>query len=66
MSTNPPHADLPAEDIDLLALVERLVLFLRKNKWTFLIAILLGLAFGFATWLKLPKVYKSRLVLQST
>jgi hypothetical protein len=55
----------PSEDIDLLLLVERTILFFRKFKWLFLIAILAGLASGYSIYRSLPKVYKSRLIAHS-
>ena len=56
---------LPAEDIDLLALTQRIILFFRKYKWLFLVSAIVGLAFGYLTYLQMPKVYKSRLILHS-
>ena len=56
---------LPAEDIDLLALTQRIILFFRKYKWLFLVSAIMGLAFGYLTYLQMPKVYKSRLILHS-
>lgn len=55
----------PPEDIDLLALIQRTVIFFQKYKWLFLGATILGLAFGYITYLQMPKVYKSRLILHS-
>ena len=65
MNTTTGKNTLPSEDIDLLSLIERIVLFLRKYKWTYLVAILVGTGLGFATYLQKPKVYKSRLILHS-
>lgn len=65
MSDNKSGNSLPPEDIDLLVLIERTVLFFRKYLWLFVIAAFLGLGFGFLNWLRLPKVYKSRLILHS-
>jgi hypothetical protein len=65
MSTIIPNSSIPPEDIDLLVLAERTILFFRKYKWIFFLAIILGLGFGFLTWSRLPKVYKSRLILHS-
>lgn len=53
------------EDIDLLLLVERSILFFRKYYKIFIISIIIGLGLGYFTWLRLPTVYKSRLVLHS-
>lgn len=66
MSTNTSNSHSSREDnIDLLVLVERTVLFFRKYKWIFLIAIVLGLTAGYLNYLRLPKVYKSRMIARS-
>lgn len=65
MSGNPKSRSLQTDDIDLLLLLERSILFFKKYKWIFLIAILLGLLLGFLRYRSLPNVYKSRLVLHS-
>lgn len=65
MSTTTTNSGNSPDDIDLLVLLERILLFFRKYKWIFLFAVVLGLAFGYLTWSKLPKVYKSRMVLHS-
>lgn len=54
-----------ADDIDLIALLERCLLFFQKNKWIFLVAGLLGLIAGYLNYLSLPVVYKSRMIIQS-
>jgi len=64
MSTT-TNTTIPQDDIDLLALIERMILFFRKYKWIFLVAIILGLGLGYLNWLRLPKVYKSRMILHS-
>ena len=53
------------DEIDLLALLERSILFFKKYKWIFLAAILLGLLLGFLRYRSLPRLYKSRLILHS-
>jgi hypothetical protein len=53
------------DDIDLLLLAERALLFFRKFRWIFIGAIVLGLAAGYLFYSLLPKVYKSRLVVHS-
>ena len=55
----------PAEDIDLLLLIERAVLFFRRYKWIFIGAIALGIASGIFIYSSLPKIYKSRLIAHS-
>ncbi|HET9429633.1 MAG TPA: hypothetical protein VFO70_00590, partial [Chitinophagaceae bacterium] len=54
-----------SEDIDLLVLAGRAILFFRNYRWIFLAAIVLGLGFGYLAYLQQPKVYKSRLILHS-
>jgi hypothetical protein len=53
------------DDIDLFRLLERSILFFKKYKWIFGVALILGLASGTFTYSRLPKVYKSRMVIQS-
>jgi len=55
----------PAEDIDLLLLIERAVLFFRRYKWIFIGALVLGIASGIFIYSSLPKIYKSRLIAHS-
>ncbi len=55
----------PSEDIDILLLIERIILFFRKYKWVFIIAIIAGLASGIFSYRSLPYVYKSRLIAHS-
>jgi hypothetical protein len=66
MTTKPSRNDLPAEDIDLLILLERMFLYFRKYKWIYLLSILICTGLALATWSRLPKVYKSRLIVQSS
>ncbi len=65
MSGNPKSLSFPSDDIDLLVLLERSILFFKKYKWVFITAIVLGLLLGFLRYRSLPNVYKSRLILQS-
>jgi hypothetical protein len=65
MSERTTRTDIPPEDIDLLALTERSIIFFRKYYKVFIISIVVGLGLGFLTWLRLPTVYKSRLVIHS-
>jgi hypothetical protein len=66
MSTTNTNSSIPSEDIDLLVLLERTVLFFRRYKWIFLLALVLGLASGYLTWQRLPRIYKSRMVLHAS
>jgi hypothetical protein len=65
MSDDTKKAELRQDDIDLIALLERSISFIKKNKWTFLSAILVGLLLGFWRYRSLPVVYKSRMVIHS-
>lgn len=53
------------DDIDLLLVIERLLLFLKKNKWIYITAIVLGIATGIFFYVSIPKTYKSRMVVHS-
>lgn len=53
------------EDIDLLLLVERFLLFVKKFAWLFLVAVVLGLTAGYLFYRSIPKTYQSRLVVHS-
>ena len=53
------------DDIDLLLLVERVMLFFRRYFWIFLVAAILGLAVGCFMYKSLPNIYRSRLVVHS-
>ena len=66
MSGDQNKTNIQPDDVDLIALLERSILFFKKYKWIFLAAILLGLLLGFLRYRSLPAVYKSRLILQST
>ena len=65
MNANSHNPGIPPDDIDLLALIERSVLFFRKFRWLFFIAVIAGLLAGFLTWRVLPTVYKSRMIVHS-
>src|SRR5688572_33423109 len=54
------------DDIDLLAFLERSILFFRRNRWIFLAGIMLGLLLGFLKFASLPTIYKSRMILASS
>ncbi|MGZ8553386.1 MAG: hypothetical protein ACXWV8_08270 [Chitinophagaceae bacterium] len=53
------------DDIDLIVLLERAISFLKKYKWLFVAAIIIGLLAGYTRYRSLPVYYKSRLILQS-
>src|ERR1043166_8052602 len=54
-----------SENIDLLLLIERTILFFKRNKWTFIICALLGIGLGVWSYIRIPNTYKSRLILHS-
>jgi hypothetical protein len=54
-----------SDDIDIIGLIERIILFFRKYKWVFIVALVAGLATGFYTYSSQPKIYKSRLIAHS-
>jgi prefoldin subunit 5 len=53
------------EDIDLLLLIERAILFFSRYKWVYIIATAAGLALGSYFYFSLSKIYQSRLVIHS-
>ena len=55
-----------SDDIDLLALLERSIIFFRRNKWIFLTGIMVGLLLGLLKYATLPTVYKSKMILSSS
>ncbi|MCX6319063.1 MAG: hypothetical protein NTW29_17430 [Bacteroidetes bacterium] len=65
MQPGPSVQNERSEDIDLLHLVERALLFFRRFKWVFVGALLAGLVAGFAFYKKIPNTYRSRMVLHS-
>lgn len=65
MHTGGPVNGEKTEDIDLLILVERALLFFRRFRWVFIAAIILGLTVGYTFYRIIPKTYQSRMVLHS-
>ena len=66
MSGDSKELSNQADDIDLIALVARMISFLKTNKWIFLVAtIVTGLLLGYLRYRSLPTVYKSRLIIHS-
>ena len=66
MSGDTKKPELRDDDIDLIALLERVISFFKKYKWIFIAAIIVGLLTGFLRYRTLPPIYKSKLILQST
>ena len=65
MNQAPKHNNSASDDIDLLLLIERFLLFFKRYKWVFLISMILGLASGFVMYRFLPNIYRSRVVVHS-
>lgn len=65
MNADAKNEAVPSEDIDLLLLVERSILFFRKFRWVFIISILLGISAGLYFFYSIPKTYKSRMIVHS-
>src|SRR5882762_2835204 len=65
MSAETKKLNTTPDDIDLLLLIERVLLFFRKYKWIFVIAVVLGLLAGTVMYRILPNIYRSRLILHS-
>jgi hypothetical protein len=65
MNADEQNLKTSSEDIDLLVLLERGILFLSRYKWVFIIAATAGLGLGLFFYLSLPKVYQSRLIVHS-
>ncbi|MGC4036812.1 MAG: hypothetical protein QM764_12705 [Chitinophagaceae bacterium] len=54
-----------SDDIDLLLLIEKIVLFFKKFIWVFVVAIIVGISTGYYFYRLQPKVYTSRLIAHS-
>lgn len=54
-----------SEDIDLLLLIERGILYFKRYAWAFTIAITFGLLLGIFFYRSLPTVYTSRMIVHS-
>jgi hypothetical protein len=51
-----------SDDIDLLSLVERSILFFKKYALVFILAAIVGIALGIMSYRKVPILYQSRLI----
>ncbi len=65
MNQDSRSSNSASDDIDLLILIERVLLFFTRYKWIFIISIVLGLASGFFMYQNLPKIYRSTMVVHS-
>jgi hypothetical protein len=66
MKAHKPQQDHPSDDIDLINLLERMILFLRRYRTVFIIAIIVGVLLGVLGYSLSPNLYKSRIILHST
>jgi hypothetical protein len=65
MSESSKNTNTPPDDIDLLLLIEKVLIFFKKYKWIFITAIALGIVSGISVYRLLPKTYKSRMIVHS-
>lgn len=65
MSDLKPNKPGGSDDIDLVVLLDRVILYFRRFLWRYIIAVLVGIALGIAAWRALPPVYESRMILHS-
>ena len=54
------------DEIDLLNLVERSISFFRRYRWLFIIALILGLLFGFLFYRAIPTTYRSSMLVHTS
>jgi hypothetical protein len=66
MTSEKPTPSTPSDDIDLVGLLERVYLFFRRFRNTFIIAIIAGIALGCTLYFLSPKQYQSKLILHSS
>jgi uncharacterized protein involved in exopolysaccharide biosynthesis len=66
MPADKPRQNNSSEDIDLINLLERAVLFFRRYRKLFIIAVIAGILLGSAGYFLSPKIYKSRAILHTS
>jgi len=64
MSSNEKKTYQEPDEIDLLLLLERVIIFFKKYKWLFAAAAAAGLLLGYIKYTSIPEVYKSRMVIR--
>ena len=62
MGEDKPQSTTTSEDIDLIILLERAVLYFRKFKWAYIIAIAAGISLGVFAYVTSSRLYKSRMI----
>src|SRR5215467_8144923 len=66
MTTEKPTPSTSSDDIDLVGLLERVYLFFRRFRKTFIIAIVAGIGLGCTLYFLSSKQYQSKLILHSS
>jgi hypothetical protein len=66
MSQVKPQQGAPGDDIDLMNLLERMILYVRRFRIIFLVAAILGVSMGVFFYSISPDLYKSRIILHSS
>jgi hypothetical protein len=62
MGEDKPQSTSTPEDIDLVILLERAILYFRRFKWAYIVAIIAGISLGLLAYVSSPRVFKSRMV----
>jgi len=62
MNENKSFSDPRNDDMDLIILLEKIVIYFRRFRSIYIVAILVGIVAGVVLYLCLPKLYKSRMV----
>jgi len=66
MNEDKPQRATSEDEVDLISLLERAVLFFRRFRLLFIGAGIIGILLGFLVYSISPKIYKSRLILHSS
>jgi len=66
MNEAKPQGTTSEDEVDLIFLLERAVLFFRRFRLLFIGAGIIGILLGFLVYFASPKIYKSRMILHSS
>ena len=66
MNEDKPHQSTPQDDMDLISLLERAILFFRRFRVAFMVATISGILLGCIAYFTSPKIYRSRMILHSS
>jgi len=66
MNADKPPQTVGQDDVDLVSLLERLILYLRRFWVLFLVAAATGILLGCIAYFTSPKLYRSRIILHSS